>query len=131
MQSLEEKLIDAGRIKTKGIFVVTVGVDIDELVHQGIVSSESDYISQCDIFEKEVDDGLRQSDIGEFHYPDIPFRDGECLSITFIHKWDLRNGRPNYNIPPFWEILQFHFIDDYYPNSVDQIRQWFKNPDDE
>ena len=105
-----EGLVDEGRIKMKERYVATVGVNFGNLIEDGIISSEYNYISTCDLLEKEVDKGLKESSIGEFHYPEVSGRNGETLSIRFVHHWDLRNGMPKYNIPSYWELLEFELF---------------------
>lgn len=126
VQSFLEKMVRVGRIKTRGLFVATLGVNIPKLQEEGDIPPVYHYIEACDLLEKEVENGLKTSNIGPFEYPEISARNGETLSIRFIHRWDLQDGIPKYHVPHYWELLEFEFIETIYPDYVEEIERQFK-----
>ena len=122
-----KKLSKKGKKISKSIFVITLGVNLGELVENQILSEAAwkDYPRTCDKLEADLKVKLYKSPIGEYHFTEPSTRDGETLSVRFAHKWDLAQGLPDFSFTG-WDILEFRSVEEIYPDSHKEVKSMFR-----
>ncbi|GAI29997.1 unnamed protein product, partial [marine sediment metagenome] len=100
-----KKLLKKGKKISKGIFVTTLGVNIEDLIEKQILSKEDwkDYPRTCDKLEADLKAKLDKSSIGEYHFTESSARNGKTLSVRFAHNWDLSWGLPDFSFTGYWD----------------------------
>jgi uncharacterized protein YutE (UPF0331/DUF86 family) len=114
-------------LKKNKVFITTLGVNIDDLIDRRIITKQDaeDYIHTCDNLEDDLKTKLDNSEIGEYYFMNPSTRNGETLSIRIAHKWDLSNGRPDFNFTEHWDVLEFLPVEEVYPDQTIMIKSLF------
>lgn len=128
VDALLEKLSKERSKISRGIFVTTLGINFTDLVEKQILSEKDwkDYPLTCDKLESDLKAKLNSSSIGEYYFTEPSSRNGETLSVRFAHKWDLAHGLPDFSFSGFWDFLEFHPVEEIYPDSDKEIKSMFK-----